>query len=76
MLLSMTLTLEIDRETDGRWIVEVTELAGVLVYGESREQAIAAGKALALHVLADRIEQGEEDAAALDTVSFVSAVAA
>ncbi len=55
----MTLTVEIDRETDGRWLAEVSELPGVLAYGESRESAVTAAKALALHVLADRIEHGE-----------------
>jgi len=72
----MTLTVEIDRETDGRWIAEVPELPGVLVYGESREHAIKAAKALALHVLADRIEQGEDDGASVDTVAFVTSAAA
>ena len=72
----MKLTVQIDREADGRWIAEVPELAGVLVYGDTREQAIAAAKALALHVLADRIEHGEQDAAALDSVAFISSAAA
>lgn len=72
----MTLTVEIDRETDGRWIAEVLELPGVLAYGESRESAIRSAKALALHVLADRIEHGEEDGAALETVAFVTSAAA
>jgi predicted RNase H-like HicB family nuclease len=57
----MMLTVEIDREADGRWIAGVPELAGVLAYGASREEAIATVRALALHVLADRIEHGEED---------------
>ena len=73
---SMRLTLEIDRETDGRWIVEVAELAGVLVYGESCDEAIAVGKALALHVLAERIEHGDEDAAGLDFVSVLASTEA
>jgi predicted RNase H-like HicB family nuclease len=46
----------IERETDGRWIAEVPSLPGVMVYGESRAQAIAKVQALALHVIADRIE--------------------
>ncbi|MCI0743562.1 MAG: type II toxin-antitoxin system HicB family antitoxin [Gemmataceae bacterium] len=53
-------TILLDRETDGRWIAEVPALAGVLVYGESRQDAIARAQALALRVLADRIEHGEE----------------
>jgi predicted RNase H-like HicB family nuclease len=46
----------IDRETDGRWIAEVPSLPGVMVYGESRAQAIDKAQALALLVIADRIE--------------------
>jgi predicted RNase H-like HicB family nuclease len=53
-------TVDIGREEDGRWIAEVSELAGVLAYGSSREEAVARAKALAFRVLADRIEHGEE----------------
>ena len=53
------LKIELERETDGRWIAEVPALAGVLAYGTSRETAIAAVEALALRVLADRLENGE-----------------
>ncbi|MDQ3814765.1 MAG: type II toxin-antitoxin system HicB family antitoxin [Armatimonadota bacterium] len=56
----MNLTIETEQEEDGRWIAEVPELPGVLTYGQSREQAIAQAKALALRVLADRLEHGEE----------------
>jgi predicted RNase H-like HicB family nuclease len=52
--------IEIDREDDGRWIAEVPDLPGVMVYGQSREEAIARVKALALRALADRLENGEE----------------
>jgi predicted RNase H-like HicB family nuclease len=52
--------LETERETDGRWIAEIPELPGVLTYGETREQAISKAKALALRVMADRLEHGEE----------------
>jgi predicted RNase H-like HicB family nuclease len=55
----MKLDIEVDRETDGRWIAEVTELPGVLVYGATREEAIQKVKSLALRVIADRIEHGE-----------------
>ncbi len=51
--------IEIDREEDGRWITEVPELPGVLAYAASRDQAMASAKALALRVIADRIEHGE-----------------
>ena len=53
------LVLELVREDDGRWIAEVPALPGVLTYGASREEAAAAVKALALRVLADRLERGE-----------------
>ncbi|HVR40516.1 MAG TPA: type II toxin-antitoxin system HicB family antitoxin [Thermoanaerobaculia bacterium] len=52
-------TVDVERETDGRWIGEVPELPGVLVYGESRDEAVAKAKALAFRVLADRLEHGE-----------------
>lgn len=52
--------IEIDREDDGRWIAEVPNLAGVMAYGESREQAIGRAESLALRVIADRIDHGEE----------------
>ena len=51
--------VEIEREEDGRWIAEVVALPGVLVYGASREEALAKAEVLALRVLADRIEHGE-----------------
>ncbi len=55
----MRLTVEIERETDGRWCAEVPELPGSLAYGCSRESAGALVRALALRVLADRLEAGE-----------------
>lgn len=51
--------VEIEREDDGRWIAEVAALPGVLVYGDTRDGALASAKALALRVLADRLENGE-----------------
>lgn len=51
--------IEIETEEDGRWIAEVPELSGVIVYGETRGEAIARAQALALRVIADRIEHGE-----------------
>lgn len=53
------LRIEIEQETDGRFIAEVPELPGVMAYGESREEAIAKVEALALRTLADRVEAGE-----------------
>jgi predicted RNase H-like HicB family nuclease len=52
--------VEIEREDDGRWIAEVPDLPGVMTYGKTREEAISKVKALALRVLADRLEHGEE----------------
>jgi len=52
--------IEIELEDDGRWIAEVPDLPGVMVYAATREEAIAQGKALALRVLADRLEHGDE----------------
>ncbi len=51
--------IEIEREEDGRWLTEIPDLPGVMVYGSTREEAVARVKALALRVLADRLEHGE-----------------
>ena len=48
--------IEIEREDDGRWIAEIPELPGVMAYGDSRSEAISKAEALALRVLADRLE--------------------
>jgi len=72
----MTLTVELERETDGRWIAEIRELSGVLAYGSTRERALAAAQALAFRVLADRIEHGEASPASVERVAFVTADAA
>ena len=55
----MTLTIEYEQEVDGRWLAEVLELSGVLAYGQSPQEAVGRVQALALRVLADRIEHGE-----------------
>ncbi|WP_022948238.1 type II toxin-antitoxin system HicB family antitoxin [Methylohalobius crimeensis] len=54
------LTVEVEREEDGRYIAEVLELPGVLAYGSDRAEAIAKAEALALRVLAERLEHGED----------------
>jgi predicted RNase H-like HicB family nuclease len=51
--------IEIEREEDGRWIAEVNDLPGVLAYGKTRDEAIAKVEALALRVIADRLDHGE-----------------
>jgi predicted RNase H-like HicB family nuclease len=55
----MTFTVEYEREEDGRWVAEVVEMPGVLAYGSTSDEAIAKAQALALRVLADRLEHGE-----------------
>jgi len=55
----MNYSIDVERETDGRWIAEIGELPGVMAYGLTREKAISAVEALALRVVADRIEHGE-----------------
>jgi predicted RNase H-like HicB family nuclease len=64
--------VEFEQESDGRWIAEIPDLPGVLVYGSSREEALARVQALALRVLADRLEGGETDAASL-SIRFLAA---
>ena len=58
----MHYTLECEREDDGRWLAEVVELPGVLAYGSSQEEAMAKAEALALRVIAERLEHGEAKA--------------
>jgi predicted RNase H-like HicB family nuclease len=53
------LRIEIEQEEDGRWIAEAPDLPGVLAYGQTRKEAVARVEALALRVLADRLEHGE-----------------
>ena len=55
----MNYTIELEQEEDGRWIAEVIELPGALVYGNSKEEANAKAQALALRVVAERLEHGE-----------------
>ena len=55
----MGLTVEVEQEDDGRWLAEVPELSGVLAYGQDRPEAIARAEALALRVIADRLDHGE-----------------
>ncbi len=55
----MNFTVEVEQEEDGRWLSEVAEIPGALAYGQTREEAIARVQALALRVVADRLEHGE-----------------
>ena len=52
--------IEIEREEDGRWIAEIPILPGVMAYGKTREDAISRVESLALRVLADRLDNGED----------------
>jgi predicted RNase H-like HicB family nuclease len=63
------LTIETQQEVDGRWIAEIPALPGALVYGVSRDEALSRVKALALRVLADRLENGEPVPQAADLFS-------
>jgi predicted RNase H-like HicB family nuclease len=65
----VNLTIDLDREEDGRWIAEALELPGVMSYGKTREEAISAAERLAIEVIADRITHGELPSSAL-SVSF------
>ena len=64
----MRFTIETEQEEDGRWIAEVVELAGVMKYGASRDEAICHAEALALRVLAERIEAGEHPVESIQIV--------
>lgn len=55
----MRLAIEIEQEEDGRWIAEVPALPAALAYGTSRDEAVARVEALALRIVADRLENGE-----------------
>ena len=57
--MSVALRIELEAETDGRWLAEVVELPGVLAYGATQDEAIAHVQALALRVIADRLEHDE-----------------
>jgi predicted RNase H-like HicB family nuclease len=68
----MILTIELDQEEDGRWIAEVADIPGALAYGATLEQAKAKAQAIALRVIADRLEHGETTGD-LSNISFAAA---
>ena len=68
----MTYSIAVERESDGRWIAEVADLPGVLAYGASQTEATAKVQALALRVVADRLEHGEL-APEFTTITFAAA---
>ena len=55
----ITFKVDLEREEDGRWLAEVLELPGVLAYAETQERALSRVQALALRVIAERLEHGE-----------------
>jgi predicted RNase H-like HicB family nuclease len=65
-------TIELEQETDGRWIAEIPEVPGVMAYGETQQQAIAQVQALVLRVIADRLEHGEMNLG-VASLTFVAA---
>ena len=67
--------IEIEQEADGRFLAEVQELPGVMAYGQTAEDALAHVQALALRVLADRLEHGEGPSGPV-SVSFENFAAA
>jgi predicted RNase H-like HicB family nuclease len=68
--MSVVFRIELERETDGRWIAEVVELPGVLAYGATEDDAIA--HVQALRVVADRLENDEAGREFLN-ISFAAA---
>ena len=69
----MKFDIQYEQEEDGRWLAEVMELPGVLAYGRTLEEAMARVQALALRVLADRLDQGESLPSRLMNISFAAA---
>jgi predicted RNase H-like HicB family nuclease len=69
---SVVFRIELERETDGRWIAEVVELPGVLANGSTQDEAIAHVQALALRVVADQLEHDEAGREFLN-ISFAAA---
>jgi predicted RNase H-like HicB family nuclease len=55
----MQLSIECEREEDGRWIAEIVQIPGAMAYGRTRDEAIARAEIVALRTLADQIEHGE-----------------
>ena len=70
--MSLVFKIETEQETDGRWLAEVVELPGTAAYGSSRDEAVARVQALALRVVADRLEHDEAGQEML-TISFNAA---
>jgi len=65
----VNLTIDLDREEDGRWIAEALELVGLMCYGQSRDEANSNAERVEKEVIAERIAQGELQSSSL-AVSF------
>ena len=70
--MSIEFRVETEREADGRWLAEVVELSGAMAYGATREEAVSKVQALALRVVADRLDHGEEGPSLLN-IAFKAA---
>lgn len=68
----MTFSIEYEQEDDGRWLAEILELPGALAYGRTVQEAISKVQALALRIIADKIEHGEVPPDMLD-IKFAAA---
>jgi predicted RNase H-like HicB family nuclease len=55
-----SIPIVVGQEEDGRWWADIESMPGVMAYGNTREAAIAAVRALAFRVAADCIEHGED----------------
>ncbi len=69
---AFSLVIEYHRETDGRWLADIPALPGVTAYGHTKKEATAAAQALALRLIADRLEHGEAVPGSFN-VSFIAA---
>lgn len=65
----MTFSVELELESDGRWLAEIPELSGVMCDGADRDEAVARVQALALRVIAERLEHREAPAEFLNVAS-------
>lgn len=70
--MALDLSIDLEQEQDGRWIAEISALPGTMCYGKSRGEAVAHVQALALRVLAERLDHDEAPAEAL-TIAFHAA---
>jgi predicted RNase H-like HicB family nuclease len=71
--MSYRFQIEIERETDGRWIAEIPNLPGVMAYGKTKLDAVRSVRALALRVLADRIERAKSSSTREFSISLARA---